>query len=76
MHFQAVWVHSTRTAFSRSFGKSLKQEVFHSLRQQAGKPWRDCVLGSGAHSMSLPRAASFGADRCAWQPASLPQLKT
>lgn len=60
MHFQAVWVHSTRTAFSRSFGKSSKQEVFHSFRQQAGKPWRGCVLGLGAHSMNLPIAALPG----------------
>lgn len=59
MHFQAVWVPFYPDGFSRSFGKSLKQEVFYSFRQQAGEPWCDCVLGSGAHPMNLSRAALF-----------------
>lgn len=37
----------------------MKQEVPYKLRQQAGEPWRDCILDLSAHSMNLPTAALF-----------------
>ena len=68
MHFQAVWIHSARAAFSRSFGKSTKQEVIQitsatgrqalaRLRSRLGRAFYESIEGGSTRTHSARQPA-------------------